>query len=75
LRFSEEELDLIAELTDSVYWGLIQKVLNMGIQDQQTRVLNIDINNGARPLVIAKARAEGAQALASYVGSLKRKKK
>lgn len=73
MKFSPDDLDTITDLMDSVYWPVVEKVLEAGVQEQRERVLSADISESTRALFLAKARADGAQALASYVGSLKRK--
>ena len=75
MKLSMEESDTLTDLMDSVYWPVIEKVLSLGVQVQQERVLSADISHGSREIILARARAEGAQTLASYFGSLKRKVK
>jgi hypothetical protein len=74
MRLSEDESIALDEVMSSEYWPAIIKALEMGIELHKERLMSSDITLDDRAIVLAKARLDGAQALAAFMASIKRKK-
>ncbi len=75
MKLTEEEQYFFEDLIVSDYWQVLQKVLEIGCKRQEENVLSTEVNTSDRPIAFAKARLEGAQALAAFVNGMARKKK
>lgn len=75
MNLSIEEQEILADLTSTEeYWAVINKVIAMGVERQKDNFLSCNTELD-RPIVMAKARLEGAQMLQLFVAGMKKRKK
>lgn len=74
MKLTQEEEESLELLLDSGWWGAIEKVLAIGVEKHRDALLSQSATDPSA-LSLAKARLEGAQAQASLISGLKRKKR
>ncbi len=60
-KLTLEQREALADIVDSGNWEAVMALCQIAVEHHESRLRTADIDKGDRPLVLLKARLEGAQ--------------
>jgi hypothetical protein len=70
-KLTQDDKDLIAGMMAGDEWKVVEKVCQMVVEKLQVDVINANIREGGREIVLRKAKLDGASEVARYINNIR----